>query len=256
MLLSWPLIQYVLTAAVRDRIVLALLLVVAVGASLSLFLGSAALIEDQVFALVFSAGGLRFAAVAGLVLFVVFHMRRSFDSKDVDYLLSRPISRTGFLVSHAVAFSVLAVAVAAVVGGTLMAMVPAAIGAGHALWVFSLAVELIIVVNVALFFSMVLPGAAAGTLAVFGFYVLARIIGQLLGIANKAFLGDDLSILGILMNAISVVIPRLDLMAQTTWLVYGTENSSIGYGFVALQGLVFTGLVLVAGLVDLRRRQF
>lgn len=254
--ISLPLVQYVLTAAVRDRIVLALALVVAVGACMALFIGDSALIERQIFSLVFAAGGLRFAAVAGMVLFVVSHVRRSFDNKDVEYLLSRPVSRSGFLLSHAVAFSMMAVIVAAVVTGVLMAIAPQMVGAGYGLWFFSFAVEMVIVVNVALFFAMVLPGAAAGTLAVFGFYVLARIMGQLLGIAEKGFIDENFTILGIIMNCISTVVPRLDLMAQTTWLVYGAANSPIGYGFIALQGVVFTALILIAGCIDLRRRQF
>src|SRR5688500_11896647 len=100
-------VQYVLTAALRDRLFLTLLLVVAAGSSLALFLGAGAVIEADRFALVFTASGLRLACVMGLVLFTVFYIRRSFDGREVDFLLSRPVSRGTFLLAHTTAFSLL-----------------------------------------------------------------------------------------------------------------------------------------------------
>lgn len=253
--MSWPLVKYVLTAALRDRLVLSLAVVIALGASLSLFLGSAAVTEKAQFSGVFAAGGLRFAGVAGLVLFVVFHMRRSFDSRDVEFLLSRPVGRVRFLLSHAAAFSLLALVMAIAVTGAACAVSLRGVGAGHVLWGVSIAVEFVVMVNVALFFSMVLSSAASASLAVFGFYVLSRLIGQLLGIVHAGAETHVFKLLGYVMELVSVVIPRLDLMGQTTWLVYG-PGDAVGLGFVLAQGVVFTALVLLAALVDLVRRQF
>lgn len=245
--------RYVLMAAVRDRLFLSLILLVAVGACLALFLGSAAFIEGDQFSLVFAASGLRFAGVVGLVLFIVFHVRRSFDSKDVDFLLSRPISRTGFIISHGVAFSILALVVVATIGFAVYMVNPGAFKAGHILWLVSLAMEFTIVASASLFFSMVLSSAVASSMAVFGFYVLARLMGQLLGIAG---LGDTAPVLGVVMNIISMVIPRLDLMAQSSWLIYSNSAHEVGYGFVVLQGLLYSALLNGAAIIDLRRRQF
>lgn len=252
---SLPLVGYVLMAAVRDRLVLSLVALILVGAALSLFLGSAAIIEDDQFSLVFAAGGLRFAGVLGMTLFVVFHMRRSFDSKDVEFLLSRPIGRAAFILSHSAAFSLLAMGMALAIGMALMLVAPRVVGVGHLLWTFSLVFELIVVVNAALFFSMVLTSAAAGALSVFGLYVLARLMGQLLGIAETGGNLFGIPMSGI-MQMISMVVPRLDLLAQTSWLIYPTAERMVGYGFVAVQGVLYTVLLVVAALIDLRRRQF
>lgn len=255
-MLSIPLIKYVLMAALRDRLVLSLMVLVVVGAALSLSLGSAALIEYDQFSLVFAAGGLRFAGVVGLVLFVVFYMRRSFDNKDVEFLLSRPIGRGAFIVSHAVAFSVLAAALALAVVLALVMMAPLAVGSGHMLWGFSIAVEFILIANAALFFSMVLTSASGAALAVFGLYVLARLMGQLLGIAavGGGILG--VPVLRVGMDMVSMVIPRFDLLAQTSWLIYPDVPASVGYGFIAMQGVLYGALLVVAAVIDLRRRQF
>lgn len=255
-MLSVPLIKYVMMAALRDRLVLSLMVLVVVGAALSLSLGSAALIEYDQFSLVFAAGGLRFAGVVGLVLFVVFYMRRSFDNKDVEFLLSRPISRGAFILSHAVAFSILATALAVAVVLALVMVSPLAVGSGHMLWGFSIIVEFILIANAALFFSMVLTSAAGAALAVFGLYVLARLMGQLLGIAavGGGILGVPVLRAG--MDVVSMVIPRFDLLAQTSWLIYPDLPVSVGYGFIAMQGAVYGALLIVAAVIDLRRRQF
>lgn len=252
---SGPLVRYIIMSAIRDRLILSLIVVVLVGASLSLFLGSSAMIESDQFSLVFASGGLRLAAMAGLVLFVVFHVRRSFDTKDVDFLLSRPISRTGFILSHSVAFSLIAAVIAAAVSAAVCMVSPGAINDGYAIWAVSLMVEMIIMANAALFFSMVVSSAAGSALAVFGLYVLSRLMGQLLGIAD---IPDDMFLYPVLragMNIVSMVVPRLDLMAQTSWLIY-PDRISTGYGFIVLQGVLYTGLLVTAALVDLRRRQF
>jgi hypothetical protein len=58
-----------------------------------------------------------------------------------------------------------------------------------------------------------------------------------------------------LLQVISSVMPRLDLMAQTSWLVYdGTVPEHLVP--ILVQGTVFLVLVVLASLIDLVRRQF
>ena len=255
-MLSWPLIRYVLIAAVRDRLVLSLLLLMIVGASIAIFLGSAAVSESDQFAVVFAAGGLRLTGAVGLILFIVFYLRRSFESRDIDFLLSRPVSRVSFLLSHAAAFTILAAVVALFVSVTVCAIAPHSIGPGYGLWAFSLLAEYIMVVNTALFFAMVLPNAAAGTLAVFALYLLARLIGQILGIIHAGIPQGGSHILAVIMQVISLIVPRFDLMAQTSWLIYGPGSGDVSYPFIVAQGVIFSALVIMGALVDLVRRQF
>lgn len=253
--MSGALFRYVLFAALRDRLILVLLLALVLAASLSLFLGGAALMEKSQFSQVFAAGGLRIVGAVCLVLFVVSYVRRSFESRDVDYLLSRPIGRVAFILSHAGAFSLIAVLVSFFVGLAVLCAAPMIPGKALFLWVFSLAAEYIMMVNVALFFGMVLSGVASGAMASLGLYVLARLIGQLLGIAASGIVFPGSVALSFLMKLISVLIPRLDLMSQSSWLVYGLDPS-VGFSFVIIQTLVFSALVIMAATVDLVRRQF
>ena len=254
--MSLPLIKYVLKAALRDKLIAALVTVMIVGASLSVFTGSAAVTEKDYFSLVFAGGSLRLVGCLGLVLFVVFFIRRSFDTRDIEYLLSRPLGRVKFLLSYAASFSLLAIFTGLVQGISLYIIAPHMFGSGHALWIASIVVENILMVNVALFFSMVISSAATASMAAFGFYILARMMGEVLGIIDQ---GDHLvhsfPILKNVMEVISVLMPRLDLLGQTSWLVYGAGDD-IGFGFIFLQGAVFTVLIILASLIDLVRRQF
>lgn len=252
--MSRSLVLYVLTAALRDRLVMAMIITLIVGTSLAVFLGSAAIAEKQQFALVFAGAGLRMAGVLGLVLFTVFFIRRSFDTRDVDFILSRPVSRVEFLLSYAAGLSVLAFGMAAAQMLCLYLLGPNFFGPGHISWAISIAAENIIMVNTALFFSMILSSAATAATATAGFYILARLMGQLLGIIDSAGKPDFFySLMEYMLQGISAVMPRLDLMAQTSWLVYG---QAVEIKFILLQGAIFTILIVTAALVDLVRRQF
>lgn len=273
-MISRPLIGYILTAASRDKLMMTLLLMIVMGGGLSVFLGSSGLTEQESFALVFGAGGLRFLGVIGLVIFSCFYIQRSFEMREVEFLLSRPISRIGFLLSHAVAFVLLAVIVALVVT-IVVAFLGAPDPGGLRAWGMSIAVEYMIMIVLALFFSMVLSSAAGSALAALGFYVLARLIGTLLGIAALPADNALFSSLNKAMEVVSIIVPRLDIMGQTSWLVYGVEGAAgIGVlenasdyshglidmlgigGFVFAQGLCFLALLLAATSFDFSRRQF
>ena len=211
---------------------------------------------QRVFVLVFAAAGLRLCGFAGIVLFTVFHMRRAFDSRDVEYLLSRPLTRVSFLLSHAVSFSFLALLIAAFVSLAVLILTPERGTPGFLLWSASLSVEYLIMANVSLFFALVMKSPVTGTLSVFGLYVLARMIGQIFGIIAAGVTIPGGAALSGMMVVIGLIVPRLDLMAQSSWLVYGPGDDAIGYGFLLLQGGGYLFLVTMASLFDLVRKQF
>lgn len=253
--MNLSLLHHVLTAVLRDRLIVSLLLIFIVSASISIFLGSTAVIEKDQFALVFAAFSMRLAGVAGLVLFVTSFIRRSFDARDIDFLLSRPIGRGEFLFSYGAAFVLIALVMGIIQGGALYLISPHLFGEGHVLWTLSMIAENMIMALVALFFAMVLGSVAVSAMACLGFYVLARMMGQILGVIDSSPDFFASAILSPIMQAISVVLPRLDLMAQSSWLVYGVE-SGVGVPFIILQLMTFATLIFTAALIDLVRRDF
>jgi len=273
-MISRPLVRYVLTAALRDKLIITLVFMIAVGGAISVFLGDAAITEKEKFALVFGASGLRFLGVLGTVLFCSFYMRRSFETKEVEFLLARPISRLTFMFSHALAFIAIAALIAGMIAAVVFFLGRPVLG-GFGVWSLSLVIEYAIMAVTSLFFSMVLASAAGSALAALGIYTLARMIGTILGIAHEAPANGLFAALNNLVEIISVFMPRLDLMGQTSWLVYGVAGSGgIGFteeagayahamvahlgilGFISLQGAVFIILLLAATAFDFIRREF
>jgi hypothetical protein len=251
----WLVVKYILAAAVRDKILLSFLLLIGVGVSLSLFLGSAAVSEKDQFSIVFAASTLRLSSLFTLILFVVFYTQKSFDTHDVEYMLSRPISRFQYLAAHTISFSILAFILTALSIITLFFMPSTIDTYGLALWGGSLLIELVLIANVALFFSFVLTSAVSTMLITFSFYVLARMMGGILGVIATTPEAGTMLVMEKLMLLISIIIPRLDLMGQGSWLLYGVEGP-VGWSFILGQGFVFLGLVFSATLIDFKRKQF
>ncbi len=254
--MSAHLIKYVLMAAMRDRMMWGIAVISILGACLSIFSGSAAIIEQGQFVMTYAAGGIRILTLIGLVLFVVFYVRRSFDARDVEFLLTRPISRLQFILSHAAAFSLLAVLSGAFLSLIIFALNRGQFSEGLALWSCGVAAEYILVANTAFFFALVLNSPVSSGLSTLGFYVLARMIGNLMAIAH-ANLASTVLFKGLayVMDMIAMVIPRLDLMAQTSWLIYGNHDWQ-SWAFICGQAILFLALILTAALIDLKRRQF
>lgn len=254
MLLSMPLIGYVLKAAIRDRMVVSLICLLALGSALSIFLGSSAVIEQDIFSVVFAAGGLRIAGVLGLTLFVVFFIRRSFDGKDLEFLLSRPIGRIQLILSYATAFSILALVVSLAIGCAVWGVAPHLFSQGHILWIVSVAVENVVMANTAFFFAMYISSAAGASMAAFAFYILSRMMGQLLGIIDSPLV-DSSGPAAMAVQLVSMIMPRFDLLGQTSWLLYGAD-SAYGLAYICAQGGMFCFLVLLAAMLDFVTRQF
>lgn len=273
-MVSGPIVKFVLTAALRDKLVTTFVLLLVVASSLAIFLGSATVVEQDQFAMVYSAGAMRFLGALCVILFTCFYIRRAFESKEVEFMLSRPISRLDYVLSHAVAFGLISFFIALVISGVVLATGQPDLF-GWAVWGLSLLVEFVILSIVALFFSMVLSSAAGAALACFAVYALARMMGVILGISSVPAESTMTLILGQIIEVISIFVPRLDLMGQTSWLIYGSEslqsyeadrfasswsqsiikNTGVVW-FIAAQGIVFSGFLIICTVYDFVRKQF
>lgn len=227
----------------------------ALSVSLSIFFGSAAIIEKQQFASVFLAGSLRLINAFGLSLFVVFFIRRSFETRDIEYMLTRPVSRAGFILSYAFGFMLIGIFTALFSALCLYVLQPSILVQGFMLWAFSIMVENIIMVSASLFFAMVLSSPASAAFATMGLYVLSRLMGGILGIIDSGKHISQFKGLELTVELVSFLTPRLDLLGQTSWLIYGPSD---GFGFaqVAAIGILYTALILMAATLDLVVRKF
>jgi hypothetical protein len=249
-----PITKYILFAAMRDKLMLSLVVASLVIVSMSFFLGSSAVVEQDQFVLIYIASTLRLLFVFGISLFVVFFIRRSFENKDIEYLLSRPVGRIQFVISYIVGLIVLC-SIFSIFAAGIIAFISQGFDAGAALWMYSLFCELVIMSVAALFFAMALSSPVTAILVTISFYVLSRLIGNLLGIADDFYSGTSFELMSNGIKALSSFVPRFDLMTQSSWLLYGAEGA-VGYGFVTVQGIIFVAILSCAAMIDLVRRQF
>ncbi len=250
-------IRYVLLTATRDRLFIGLLVGILSAAYISNILGSTAMLETQQMAIAFTAASARVIIMIGIIVFIGFHMRNAFDAKEIDVLLSRPISRTTLVLSYWVGFAAVATCLVlptvALVGfiGTLNQT-------GFWLWSVSLLLESLLVVSVALFASLTMKSGVGTVLASLAIYSLSRMMGFFL-VATKSGNVFEKHQINVgaqwLMDAISLVVPRLDFFAKSSWLIYGARSYEDA-ALVLMQAAVFIPLLVAACVIDFKRKQF
>lgn len=247
-----PLALYIFKSVLRNRFIWIFIVSVLVVVSLSLFMGSSSVTEKDQFALVFIASSLRLVAVFLLTLFVCNYIRQAFDYQEVEYVLSRSVSRLDFLIAHGVSFLILSVALASFIGGVLF-LLP--FTANNLLfWVLGLTVELVVISQAAIFFSLVLGNTIGSVFAVSGFYILGRLIGDILAIIDASAGGIAIAALENVMLFISFFTPRFDLLAQSQWLLYNEQLENIF--FIIGQCTVLSLALFVSGYFDFKRKEF
>jgi len=224
----------------------------AIGLALAGFLSQVALTERAALQTAALAAVLRACAVFLIAAQVSSSTLREIHDKGLELMLSLPLSRATHYLGRFAGFAACGAGIAVVFALALLLWAPAL---AVALWGVSLACEAALVAAAALLFAMTLGNLVAAIAATAGLYLLARAMPAIQAIAG-APLADE-SWAGWLarhtVDAIALVLPRLDAATRTEWLVY--EAPSIATFAVALAGLlVYTTLLVAAGLVDFYRK--
>lgn len=250
-------IRYVLLTATRDRLFLGLLIGIAVAAYISSVLGSTAMIETEQMTLAFTAAAARVIIMVGVIVFIGFHMRNAFDAREIDVLLSRPISRTTLVLSYWIGFAT--VATCLVLPTVVMVAVLGTLNqTGFWVWSISLLLESWLVVSIALFASLTIKSGVGTVLSSLAIYVLARMMGFFLATTATTNIFKDQTInegAQWVMKGISLVVPRLDFYAKSNWLIYGPKSYEDVNLFV-IQSAIFIPLLVAASVIDFKRKQF
>lgn len=246
-------IKLVLLTALRDRLFTSIAVLVALIFGVSLFLGNAALVETSEAGIVYAGGATRFALVLGLAVFVAFQVQRLFEAREIEAILSRSISRTYFVIAFWAAFAAAAALLVFCVSVALFSLYGFSIQT--ATWCVSLLLECFVVLAFTIFAALTFERATTTIFIAAGFYAFARLIGFFLGIRDAT---PDLGanrVVNPMIDALGFVIPRLDLMTQTEWLVYGF-NAMHSVPMVLAQSVIFIALALACAAFDLEKKQF
>lgn len=256
-------IRYTILTALRDWLFLGIFLLVLLAIGLSAFLGNTALVEQGMMSAAYIGGTARIIIIVGLTLFVCFHVRRSFENKEVELILTRPISRAKFIISYFVGFVVLTMMIITPI--MVLLYVLSLIGfitinlKGLLLWGVSFYLEASVTVALAFFAALVLSSAVFSVLFCFAFYFLARIFGFLLiSINNPHSVAKSSKIAAVMeqvLSFIGIAIPRFDMMSKSEWLIYGVENLNQISLFIG-SALLYIPFILLMALFDFSKKQF
>lgn len=259
----YSIIRYTLLTASRDWLYVGIMFLSLIAISLSMFLGSVALSEQGYMASAFIGGGVRMIIIIGLTLFICFHVYRSFDNKEIELILTRPIGRVQFVLSYYFGFAVLALSMIVPIVICMALLAQAGLiwinYNGLVCWFFSFYCEILIIMAFAFAVSLIIHSAVMAVLATFAFYFVSRLIGFfLVSVNNPASTmhsGKYGYLLEKLLDAVAYLIPRLDLFSKSEWLVYGVVDYTQFSGLL-LVTLVYVPLLLVIATSDFVRKQF
>ena len=225
---------------------------VAVGLALCAFLSQLALTESRMLQAAVVAALLRVCAAFTLAAQVVASVRREIDDKRLELMLSLPLSRATHYLGRLGGFIALGVALAALFALPLLLWAPPA---AALCWALSLACELALVAAAALFFAMTLAQLASALAATAALYLLARSVSAMQAIAAGPLAEETLAqeLARRAVDALALLLPALDRVTRTEWLLYGTPDwRSYALGLAGV--LIYAALLAAAGVFDFQRR--
>jgi ABC-type Na+ efflux pump permease subunit len=216
------------------------------------FLSQVAITEAAALQASACAALLRACAVFLTVTHAVASVVRESNDKGIELQLALPITRPAWYLGKLLGFA----AVGALLALALALPLAAWARPGDlAAWALALAAETATLAAAALFFASALGQTVPAIAATAGFYLLARSMAAVQAIASGPLAGDGGAgeAARALIEALALLLPRLDLVAPGDWLVYGAPAPA---QLVApLAGLAACFLLLTAaGLFDASRR--
>lgn len=250
-------IRYVLLTAIRDRLFAGLIIGIIFATYISSALGSTAMLEPQQMTIAFAAAISRIIVMVGVIVFIAFHIRGAFESREIDLLLSRPIGRGTLVLSYWLGFLVVATLLC-LPAMAVMGVLGILNAKGFALWATSLVLESWLVVSFALFAAVTLKSGVVTVLAGLGFYTISRMMGFFLATTKTGSLFEAAWVneaMRFTIRAISALIPRMDFFSKSSWLIYGAPSLEALW-LCVVQASVFIPLLLAATIIDFKRKQF
>ena len=249
-----------LVEAIRNRLLWLAVIVIAAALGLAQFLNQVAITESLEIQASLVAALLRVAAVFMVVTFVITSVVRESNDKVTELILSQAVPRSAYFFGRlagvvAVAgFFVVAMVLALLFGLPLAFFAPPA---RLASWTLSLACELLVMVSVSLFCVLSLTQVLSAFAATSAFYLLSRSMAamQLIASAPIGEHGIADQIVALIVNAIAIILPSLDRMTQTSWLVEAAPSSQV-LGALVLQSALYVVLIASAALFDLYRKNY
>jgi len=241
--------------AVRNRLAWLAAIAIVMAFGLAQFLNQVAIAESREIQSAMLAALLRVAAVFIAAAFVVTSMVREWNDKATELLLSLPVPRSTYFFGKFAGYAALALILAPLMA---LPLVLVSRHGGLVLWTLSLFCELLIVTAVSMFCVLSLTQVVPAFVAVAGFYMLSRSMAAIQIIAGAPLQEPTLAdrIGNTIVDLIAYVLPALDRMTQTSWLMEPGPVSLGAVGTVLVQTALYVVLICAASLFDLYRKNF
>lgn len=249
----WTIARFVLVEALRSGLPGLVIVAALAAVGIAGFLAHVAITESVALQSALTAALLRACAVFLVAAHVIASAQRETNDKVLEVVLALPVSRTAYYLGKLAGFAACGAAVAVALGLPLLLWSPPG---AVVLWVGSLAVESALVAAAALFFSAVLRQTVSALSATLGLYLLARAMATIQSMAGGPLVPDSplAHAERWVIDAIALLLPRLDMATRTEWLLYGLQGGLVEYG-ATLAGLgLYVALLTAAGLFDFHRR--
>ena len=245
--------RFVVLEARRTGLPLLVVCALGIGIGLAGFLSQLALTESAMLQAGVLAAFFRVTAVFLAAAFVITSMVRESNDKGIEILLSLPISRTTYYLGKLAGFAICGAVLAGVFSLAMLLWSPPL---SVAVWFTSLALEVLLIAVVSLFFVVTLGDVVPALAATAGMYLLSRVIAAIQSISDSPLVSDQNSLQKVARSGVDLVallLPPLDRATQTVWLLYGPPSPG---EFLQIAGtlLVYCALVTAAGLFDFHRR--
>lgn len=251
----FAIVLHTLRAARRDRLFLGAMMSLIVTSAIAFFMGSTALVEQLEMKVVYTSTIGRIVTIIGMMIFICFHLKSMFDNREIDMIVSRPISRPQVVRGLFLGFVLLSLPMTLVL---VMVLLPFAQKVGLFFWAMSVLLECWVVVAFSMFFALLIRGTVFSLLMSIMTYTIARVIGSFIAYISFAHNIKEIhvfqSLAEFLIKLLSILLPRLDLCGKSSWLIYGVQSDARMLLYGMAQSLIFTFLILLATIYDFRKK--
>lgn len=249
-------IKYALLTAIRDKLFQGLIAALLIAVGVASFTGGIPIIENKEMSLTIAASSIRIILVAGLIVFISFYVRRLFETREIEVIVTKPISRPKIITSYFCAFSIVGIIISLFSITILAVLRPET----HLLlfWGVSLIAEILMVVAFTLAFAFFTNSAFIAVISSFGFYIVTRLIGFFVTFITPTYTHFQYSLRNIfekILYYISAVFPRMDLYAHSEWLVRGITDFT-KYFIPLAQTTIYIPFILLICIYEFRKREF
>ena len=255
-MLNISIIKYILLISLRNKLYIGIILSLVACFFLGIFLGSTNIIEQSQTAIAFIAGSSRVVVIFGMAIFVCINVAKLFDNKEIDFIISKAISRQKFILSFLAGYLICALLIVFPLI-LVMNILSNLNGFGALLWSLSLIFEVLIAVCFAFLCSLILENSLLAIMASIAFYLMSRMMGFFVMALKTPWeeTTKHQTIYEYVLKIFSIVFPRLDLFTQSKWLIYGVENM-LTVKIILLQSLIYIPLLIFMAFYDVKRKEF